>query len=294
MDLSTISTAQTTATSLSNLILVTPDSIGYQPQNVVTDSADGKTPAQPESFLFDYEGEQSISLTSDITDHFIEDNTAIQDQIALRPTIVNTHGFIGELNDVVPKALKPLKTAVDKLIAVSAYTPELSITAQLAYNNAAQIYATAKNLKDNAVATWNTINGTAGVSVITGNGIETKQNQNKQQVAFQKFFGYWSSRTLFTIQTPWAIFKDMAILSLRAVQDADTRVITDFEVSFKQMRFANTIKLAIEGEQTLYNPQNFQQRASTQGATQVNKGVITPTPAQPLASNLQASGRLVQ
>lgn len=50
-------------------------------------------------------------------------------------------------------------------------------------------------------------------------------------------------RTLFTIQTPWAIFEDMAILNLRAIQDESTRMITDFEVSFKQINIASTALL---------------------------------------------------
>ena len=50
-------------------------------------------------FLFDIVGDESISLESDITDNFVENNMAIQDQIALRPEIVTVHGLVAELTN---------------------------------------------------------------------------------------------------------------------------------------------------------------------------------------------------
>src|SRR6185312_8744514 len=100
-DLSSLASITTAATALSNLILVNPQkTIGYQPQNAPSNN--GQTAQLGPSLLFHYEGEQTASLESDITDHYIENNTAIQDQIALKPVIITTHGFIGELNDIPP------------------------------------------------------------------------------------------------------------------------------------------------------------------------------------------------
>ena len=48
-------------------------------------------------------------------------------------------------------------------------------------------------------------------------------------------------RERFPVQTPWAVFQNMAILRLTATQDAETNVITDFEVTFKLIRMASTI-----------------------------------------------------
>lgn len=275
-DLSVLSTASVTALGLSNLILVTPEDRGYQPQN--PNLQDGSQEDPTKRFLFHYEGEQSVNLMSDITDHFAEDNKSLQDQIALRPVIVTTHGFIGELNNVTPKDLSALKFAAQKLTVISAYTPVLSATALIAYNNALSLYTTGKNLKNNAVAAWDSINGENDVTVIDGLGVvSTAKNQNEQQKAFSKFFGYWSDRTLFTVQTPWAIFKNMAIQSLRAVQSEETRVITDFELTFKQMRFAETIVLNANNSNSLYDTQQMQGRAYTQGSSLRDLGSSTAT-----------------
>ncbi len=252
MDLSGLSSLTTAATSLSNLILVTPNvNLGYQPQN-----AEGSEAAQPPSILFHYEGEQSVALESDITDHYIEDNTAIQDQWTLKPETVNTHGFIGELNNVPPKALAILQKAANRLTTISAYVPSLSATALIAYNQAFFLYQVGANAANSAVSAWSSISNSG------------QSQQTKQQQAFQQFYGYWQSRTLFTVQTPWAIFQNMAIKSLRAIQDAETNVISDFEVSFKRMRFATT-------ESSI--PISLQGRAASQSQGLVDFGTTTPT-----------------
>lgn len=231
-----MSLASTTATALSNLILVTPQTtVGYQPQ------LKGQTTAQGKALLFHYEGEQSATLESDITDHFVEDNTAIQDQISLKPETITTNGFIGDLNNVVPAALQPLQAAATKLGSISAYTPGFSETALLAFNEAAFAYQLAVNVASSAISSWQSVNG-GGEAVVGSSGITNTglASQSPQQIAFQQFYAYWKNRTLFTVQTPWAIFQNMAIKTLRAVQSAETNVITDFEVTFKIMRFATT------------------------------------------------------
>lgn len=280
MNLSGLANATNLATALGNLILVSPQqTVGYQPQN--GPSFEKSTAAQPPAILFNYEGEQTVAITSDITDHYIENNTAIQDQIALRPELITTNGFIGELNDVAPAAIQPLKTIAEKLTTIGAYAPQLSATALLAYTEAAFAYQVAATVINSAVSTWSSIAGSGGQSVINGAGITAQPNQTKQQIYFQQFYGYWKNRTLFTIQTPWAIFQDMAIQSLRAIQDAETRMITDFEITFKLMRFAST--QTVGGQ---LDSSNWQGRGSSQSAATVDLGTsaLETSPATFLGS----------
>lgn len=278
-NLSSLTPITTTATALSNLVLVSPQkTIGYQPQNAPVKN--GTTSQNQPALLFHYEGEQSVTLESDITDHYIEDNTAIQDQIALRPEMVSTHGFIGELNDVAPALLAPVQAIANKLVAIGAYTPSLSTTALIAYNEAFQAYQVAANAVNSAVSAWGALTGTGGESVVGSNGISFQPNQTKQQFYFQQFYAYWRKRTLFTVQTPWAVFQNMAIKSLRAIQDAETNVITDFEVSFKMIRLASTITLSAADASIL------QGRLANQGASLVNQGTSTPVLSTPLGDAL--------
>lgn len=275
-NISQLSNIQNAASALSNLILVTPQKTkGIQPQNgqkaSFFDAVESEILSQPPpSIIFHYEGEQSAQLQSDITDQYIENNSAVQDHIALRPEIITTHGFIGELNDVTPKLLEPIKFATTKLTTISAYEPALSQSAIEAYNAAFTAYQVASNAARAAVAAWSSLSGGSGTSLIDGNGITVESNQSKQQQYFQMFYGYWRNRTLFTVQTPWAIFKDMAILSLRAIQGEDTRVISDFEVTFKLLRFASTRVATITTLGVL------QGRTNAQYASVVNGGTSNP------------------
>lgn len=270
LNLAALEPFTTAASALSGLMLVTPQTKGYQPQNLpAADGTTDKSFSEP-AILFNYEGEQTATLESDITDHYIEDNTAIQDQIALKPELITTHGFIGELNDVVPDLLSPLKFAAEKLAVVGAYVPKISTTATLAYQEATLLYNAGSAVANAAVSAWDAITG--------GDGAQTQQ-----QVYFQKFYGYWKERRLFTIQTPWAVFPDMAIKTLRAIQDAQTDVITDFEVTFKRMRFASTLTS---------NGQNisFAGRLSTQASGLTDQGTSSPTPSTPLSGGLSQMG----
>lgn len=56
-------------------------------------------PAGIAGFLFHVDGDQSIRLRSMITRHTVEDNTTIQDNIALLPEEVSLKGLIAELTD---------------------------------------------------------------------------------------------------------------------------------------------------------------------------------------------------
>lgn len=280
----TLAPITTTATALGNLVLVTPSQTqGYQPQNAPTTSSNYSPAQQPPTFVFDFEGEQSVAFSSDITDHYIENNSAIQDQISLKPVVITTQGFVSELNDVVPPILQPLQTIVQKLSTVGAYVPSLSLTAQIAYNEAFFLYQTAIGALNSGISAWSSITGGAqGTTVISGSSLQALPSQNKQQTAFQLFYGYWVQRTLFTVQTPYAIFQNMAILSLRAVQDETTQSFSTFECSFKQIR---TVQSAVTPPQSAVS----QGRLSSQSAASSSLGTINPPDSTSLSSGISGS-----
>jgi len=291
MNVADLSNSATAIRTLGNLVMVTPQikSLkGYQPKQTI--GSNGTTQEPPSPLLFHIEGENTVTLDSDITDHFIEDNTAIQDQIALRPETITVNGFIGELNDLVPDFAPFIKLTAEKLTVISAYTPALSASALLAYNRAKFTYDTIANTGRDLVQSYNSINGldslnqVGGVGIVLPDGTKLKQtNQNKQQVMFQQLYGYWRNRYLFDVQTPWAIFQNMAIKTLRAVQDPDTRMITDFSLTFKTMRFATTRTVAAQlGRQD----EAFQGRGFDQSVARIDYGSQSPGESATSASSL--------
>ena len=218
-----VGTLSTIANSLSDIALVIPQvNIGYQP----TSGADQLPPA----LMFHYEGENIVSLESEITDHWVENNSPIEDHIGLLPEQVTVHGYIGEVNNVLPTFAAPFQQIANALPVVQAFSPQISLTAQLALQAAQTGYQAVQNIANLAIPAWGSING------------QGQPNQTKQQMMFTQFYGYRQNRMLFKIQTPWAIFENMAILSLRAIQDESTRMITDFHVVFKKIRKAQVIE----------------------------------------------------
>src|SRR5574343_355335 len=133
-----------TAPTLGNLILVEPyRKSPYSEMNQNPNSFFGTEDFRElfqtvnrTGFLFDFEGENTVNIGSEISDHFLENNSTVQQHIANRPITVTVRGFVGELTDVVPDYLRPLQIVADKLTILSAYTPSLSITALRVFNTA--------------------------------------------------------------------------------------------------------------------------------------------------------------
>jgi len=256
----------------SNLVLVTPNkNIGITPIAKVNanSTTTGATPPPPVGFLFDFAGEETASLTSDITDHYVEDNTTIQDQVSLKPEQITVHGYVSELNNVPPPALAAAKFAADKLTQLSPFVPVLSSSAIIAYNAAAQAYSAAVNAANAAISTFSTLTG-----------IGADRVQTKQQAAFDKFYGWWKSRQLFKVQTPWAVFDNMAILSLKSTQSEDTNTISEFEITFKKINLAKSlVSVPIESG-----------RRASQNSALVDKGVSKGVPGPSLSANIASTG----
>lgn len=281
--MSTLANIANVSIPLSNLILVTPNSeVGYQPQG--TRQPNGSYLPDPPTLLFDYEGQNQIMADTDSTDHYSEDNTALQNQVSIRPVEIVVSGFVGELNDIAPPELLPLKRAAERLTTVGAFVPELTTSAIIAYNRARFAYDVAANAINSATAAWSSISnavtgrGESPNTIISSEGVFVGDNQNKQQVMFQQFFQYRNNRTLFTVQTPWAVFKNMIIKSLNPVQDEESNMVTRFDITFKQMNFARTKIISVA--------QEFQGRSISQASDTINFGVSTPVPSRNISEVL--------
>ena len=207
------------SSAAADLILVTPDEYtGFTPESMFTVF---------EGFIFQIVGDEIVNVSSDITDHYVENNSALQDHISLKPITVTVSGFVGELNNVVPPALEGLKEITDKIGVLDAYIPSITNSSRRAFNIAQQVYALSQKIVHAAKVGF-------GVAVMT-----------KQQEAYNKLYNYWLNRTLFKVATPFGYFHNMAIQSIQATQGADSKHISDFSITFKEIKFADT-KVSID------------------------------------------------
>ncbi len=202
-------------------------------------------------FVFDVISRDGVNLNSDITDHFIEDNTVINDHIALKPEVVTVSGLIGELKLESEPLLAPLGSLTDKLNAFSGFLPDLATQANQIYNQAENALNVAKQAGQTAENVFNLFND-----------LDAAPKETFQAKAFNFFYALWRSRQIFTVENPWNTFTNMSILDMEAIQE-DTKYISDFSITFKKLRFAKIIQI-----------ENSQGRRSQQISEVQDKGRI--------------------
>jgi hypothetical protein len=187
-------------------------------------------------FVFSIQDEDRIELHSDITDYVMQDNTYINDHIALKPMVITLRGFVGELVNNVESGVPGLiNTIQGRLTAVSSYLPERSTWVQQKISKAQTVLNSAGNFVtdiDNAIKRTQNLMETIGV---------TSPGKTAQEQAFSKIWSMFSSRQVFTVETPWGYFDNMAIISVALEQDSKTRQYSDITISMKQLQFATVL-----------------------------------------------------
>ncbi len=193
-------------------------------------------------FLFDVQAESMANLSAEITDHYTEDNNAVQDHIAIRPKRITLRGYVGELVVNNGQVVEPSTTEAltQKLTDISAYLPLLSAAAT-------QIQQTIQAPSASSL----TLQGAANIYGAVVNLLPATGSGQKQQNAYTYFQSLMNQKILMGVQTPWEFITNMAIESIVAIQDENTTFISDFAITLKQMRFAQTLTTAFGIAQSL-------------------------------------------
>lgn len=187
-------------------------------------------------YVFNVQGENIAHLSADVTDHYTEDNKAIQDHVAIRPKRMVLKGYVGELvysNDpFVPQGLAKVTA---KLISVSTFAPALSAAATQIRNAITS---------DAPITFGSALNAASNIYGIVKNSLGAFGNMKNQQNAFNYFQALMESATLISVQTPWKFISSMVIESMTAVQDEKTTFVSEFSLTLKEIRIAQTLSLA--------------------------------------------------
>ena len=240
--------------------------------------ASGKATFGINGFVFDREGEQRHELRSDITDHYVEDNTAVQDHISLHPERITLRGFVCELKLAAPTGLSGIfNTINNKFGQASAYlgkyTPGIASKIKGVINQAQQVV--------------NKVNDTINrASNLVGMFRKAAPAITKQQQAYELLSALRSTRTTFMVQTPYGYFLNYVIENLIFIQPDDTKYWSDISVTLKEIRTAATEAVTISAS-------SHKGRALSQQAEQVNNGATKGTPVQSssLLSKLTGIGK---
>lgn len=230
-------------------------------------------------FVFNLQGEDTATLSSDITDHYSENNTFLQDHIAIKPKRITLRGYVGELiYNASGQSPTVVQTVTQKLTQIAAFLPAMGAAATQAQAAIASV--------SGATGTTGTLDALAGAIPATANiyGLVTNLlgtvsgDTKNQQSAYQYFAACQSTGTLMGIQTPWEFLTNMAVETIVAIQSEDSIFVTDFAITFKQMRFASiatvtaTSALTGTGGQAATTPPICQGACAAQVTSVVNQG----------------------
>lgn len=205
-------------------------------------------------FVFDIKKEYKYNLSSDITDHYVEDNIAIQDHIGLKPIILEVSGCIGEVNlkdklkeqSDLDKYLseqtnKNIFNSIDSYLSrmgsLTSFAPNIVNQALDIYNTTKFGYSTVSKIinldkKDSKATRRFAYNSEYDEEVI---------KQTKQFEWINWFKTQWWNRASFSIVTPYEVLDSMYIMDLSASQPENSRYVTNLNIKFKQIRKAKVI-----------------------------------------------------
>jgi hypothetical protein len=236
-------------------------------------------------FVFDILDVEEMSLQSDITDHYIETNSAIQDHIAQKPVKFTLKGYVGELKQILDIQTTDVFSQIAGLLPLGILLPSFNTQDTQVYTSIASAAAQAQS----AIAAIGSIS-----SLIP----QLMGNSNYQQQAYSTMYGLWINRTLCTVQTPFGLLTNMAIEDLRPSQSGDTRFVSSFSITFKQIQQVGT---AVTSTAASPNPAGSSTQSGNQlqlnQSSAINNAVNPPPPnypSQPQSgiTSTNASGRV--
>jgi hypothetical protein len=177
-------------------------------------------------FIFDIPEDDEVKAQAEITDHFLEANITVQDQIALKPIEYTVKGLVAEVAAITPRPETVAKVP-DTLPENPFMLPDLTAYQLQEFDLGVDADAiTAGDAQD----LWQLFN----------NRSPQPPSQTKQARTFLYFLEVFHARELFTVETPWGTLDNMAILFMSANQNDETKFASSFTITFKQIRIVGS------------------------------------------------------
>ena len=227
-------------------------------------------------FVFDYLGEETLTFEADITDHYVENNTAVQDHVARKPRRVTLRGFKSELAIPAPHGVSGLLSTMQSALSqvqayLGKYTPGVVATmgkaitqAQNVVNEVTQDLSKVQNI----------------ISLFPGAPVQQTSQEKAYAQLYTCFRGDMASGIPipFSIDTPYGPMNNMLIERVTMTQPENTQGWSDISVTLKEIR---TVEI-----QTVPDDGSLAGRLQQQAQGQTSKGIV---PASPVPTSLAVS-----
>lgn len=196
-------------------------------------------------FRFHINNSEQVKMESEITDHYVDTNSTIQDHIAIKPVTITVNGLQGEYFYSVNQIQDMLAKVTPTMSLVKQFLPKLS--------EAAKQIRRKKIIKENHYnAETNSLEASIRLEEYNFNAIDlfkTFQDiyklKSAQTRAFLFFEAMHRSRAVFSVSTHWKRYDNMVIQSLTPIRDNNAD-ITEFTITFKQLTFTESKTESVE------------------------------------------------
>ncbi len=252
------------------------------------------------NYYFDVISEQSIELINQITDNYVENNTAIQDHIAQNPLVINISGLSGEkvfkydpdvANQLLQegrlqaaKATNIKPTAFWELVGLGAYAKELNKLSAIPelyppVSNYMQVAMNAAELVDTSITRYTNIYNSVFGKEAGNNGevfgvdVNVLSDSRLKEI-YNNLSQLRANNTALVVSTPYGIFPNMYIQSVR-LRQGEGLFTTDIEMTLKQLRFSNVTTTAADkdvmAKLNAYARADVENNGTTQGKQTILK-----------------------
>lgn len=212
-------------------------------------------------FKFHVPEKEQVKMQNDVTDHYVDTNSPVQDHVARKPITITLNGFQGDYFYSVNKIEDTLAKVIPTLSLVKQFLPRLpdSTKQRLVkkYQQVTQTQKTPLALQNNG--TEYTLNSIDLFKLFQ----DLYKLKSPQTRAFFFLETLWRTNAVFTVETTWKRYNNMLITDITPIRDNNAD-ITEFSVSFKQINFTASL---------VQNINNATGRTRQQFAKMANKGV---------------------
>lgn len=202
-------------------------------------------PSKLTDYYFDIIKGHTISINNQITDYYLENNTAVQDHIAHAPIVITLSGISGEVVYTSAQAEEDYNRELsqatvysnqqnlnNKLTALAILNPSASNLTQKARNAYDYIEASARRYIGILRRFRNSDNPMDRYT-----GASDTFRETRLQEIHRKLMLLRNNNTALWVHTPYGDYLNMYIQSITLRQNEEN-FITDIELSLKQLNFA--------------------------------------------------------
>lgn len=248
-----LSIAQNTATNFNNIVGKSAQEFNNSQEflnNMIGTLVSPQNIQGINGWLFDVARNQQLEIEADITDHYMEDNSFINDHIVIRPIIIQLSGYIGELVAENPSGTDAvLNFLADRISNIDAFLGDYTSQAAQRMQEAVSQTQTYANTVNQAISKTKDI-----IKQFDGQtAFETAQGK-----AYYDLYSFFISNDLLTVRTPWAVLENMKIQKISLVQPEESEDYSDITITLKQMRFTSTKTVDFSGDIVGFNRNEMQ------------------------------------